>query len=754
MKPVFFITLLLVCTRLVAQSVDNPYRTQYLGNSNNLHWTDTLKWANVVSVTSNGAIPGDGQSDQAAVQQTINTVASQGGGVVYFPAGTYNFTDSLLVKTGVVLRGFTPLITSALDTNYRPASILEFPEFVFDSLANGGTGNNVKNAFKCIVQEENAHDIGLVNLDINRARIIFQPWQWQLKSNLRATTYYPIDTVYNVLIMGVRSNNTAAPSPNIPDATQKPWQQFSWRFASNISVFVSHNAIINNNRLNDNVTDSYNQPGYVTKTRSGITCQVFPADGSGAAFSYTNHYGISLNRCKLKRSGPATNASATGSLSGLGVYPSIPLAQPQEEPSLFAPGNEVIGNWIFKTMRVGIWAAGMGLKIENNTMRDKSGKRQYLSPDGLGCLQPTGPTFEHRGIDFSGWKCRIVNNDIEVNQGFYQIGSGNVYGTTDGEGILLQELGGGTAANDYVISGNTIKATNGLVSLYKIGDINNVTVKNNIYVGAGLHQFEFSADRNGAPNYYVNNLLVDSNYNVNEIKITGSKGGTPSYVTNNLGTGNAPIKVPCHIILSNNTGFAAPVLNNTPCPTAIVPMARIVQPGSDTSYLISPGNTPYTIRVKQVNGSVSNSRVVLYQGITKLDSGQIAATDSTYSFVVNSMQNPGTNYYTVTLTDLTQNILVYSQTIAVQGKALVSVRPEFGHSGLLTYPNPGTAFIVVEGLASTDALQITDALGRNMAVTRIAGNKVQLNGYTPGIYIIKAIGLNGSVRSSRFVVGN
>lgn len=748
MKRKLLAFLLLVAGNLLAQPTDNPYRSKYLPTASNLHWTDTLKWNNIVNVSTFGAIPNDGTSDLAATRQAIDAAAAAGGGIVFFPAGTYNFEDSLLLKSGVVLRGETPTVSEARDTTYRLKSKLEFPAYVFDTTANNGAGYDVKQAFKFIAQVPNAHDIGVVNLDINRARIVFQPWEWQQGQNTRSITYYPIDTVYNVLVMGIRNNNTAISSPSVPDPVHKPWQRFSWRFAANISVFVSFNGVVNNNRLNDSTTDNFNQPGYITNTRAGVTCQPLMPDGSSTAFSYTDHYGIALNRCKLKRTGPRTNAAGTGPLSGYGVYPSIPLATPEEEPSLYATGNEVIGNWIFKTMRVGIWAAGNGLRIENNTTRDLSGKKAYLAPDGVGCLQPIGPTFEHRGIDFSGWKVRVLNNDIEVNQSFY-----GRYGTTDGEGILLQEVGGGTTANDIVISGNTIKGTNGLVSLFKIGDINNTTVKNNRYIGTGMHEFNFTADRNNDPNHYLNNLVIDSNYNVNKMVVEGPKGGTPSYVTNNTGTGSADFSVPCHVILNNNTGFAAPVINNLPCPTTLVPQARIVLPTTDsviTSNL--PTLSVLGLKVKQFGGLLTNSKVFLYRGTTVVDTGTIISQDSTIAFTVTLPPNPGTYFYTAKLIDQSQNITVYSQTLAINLVKPVAVLPGIGVvKALGIYPNPANNLVYITGLEDREQIKVYDALGRNIPVQVTTNGIISVNGLNAGIYSVVAKSAKGP-RQARLVV--
>ncbi|MFC3789725.1 S-layer homology domain-containing protein [Paenibacillus sp. GCM10012307] len=58
-----------------------------------------------ISVADTGAI-GDGASDDTrAFQEALSYVGDRGGGVVFVPSGTYKITGTLLVPTGVTLRG-------------------------------------------------------------------------------------------------------------------------------------------------------------------------------------------------------------------------------------------------------------------------------------------------------------------------------------------------------------------------------------------------------------------------------------------------------------------------------------------------------------------------------------------------------------------------------------------------------------------------------------------------------------------------
>ena len=86
--------LLLVTLLLGASSspVDNPL-ARY-----KLDWTESLKWADVERVE----VP-EGKTADEAFKVAQEKAVVRGGGVVYFPPGTYRFTDTILLKGGAPL---------------------------------------------------------------------------------------------------------------------------------------------------------------------------------------------------------------------------------------------------------------------------------------------------------------------------------------------------------------------------------------------------------------------------------------------------------------------------------------------------------------------------------------------------------------------------------------------------------------------------------------------------------------------------
>jgi hypothetical protein len=78
-----------------------------------------LKLQEVISVKDFGATGNGTTDDTTAIQNAINEVNSLGGGIVFFPAGTYLVSSTLTVSSGVTLHGTGPqgsFITTASAT--------------------------------------------------------------------------------------------------------------------------------------------------------------------------------------------------------------------------------------------------------------------------------------------------------------------------------------------------------------------------------------------------------------------------------------------------------------------------------------------------------------------------------------------------------------------------------------------------------------------------------------------------------------
>ncbi|HIK12072.1 MAG TPA: hypothetical protein IGS52_17740 [Oscillatoriaceae cyanobacterium M33_DOE_052] len=489
---------------------DNPVAAKY---GNDYSWTDEIKWDCVYNITDFRK-----NTDIERFNAARDAAAANGGGVVYFPAGEYNFEDNIYLKNGVVLRGDNPNVADAKSSGYAPRSRLVFPKYE-PRLTGNGTPNDT--AFKKIFTENPSGDsnIGLVNLDINRAAI------W-IVGDAEGGKHR------NLVVFGVRSNNVAEPDPQVPDVSfQDAWLRYSYRFATNIKLNGMENILVANNRLNDAVTDSYEQPGYKVKTADGKSVLTY-GEGNKVPFSYTDHYGIVVNRSK----------------SG-----GFALAATREvEPALFRRGIVIRDNWIYHTMRSAIHAAGDGLVIEGNQITDNPRKQAWAHPTGL--KEPRGAaTFENRAIDWSGSNVRIVGNQYQVYR--HQIMSSH-YLSTDGEGILIQECCGGTLVKGAEVANNQ---GNSYIGFYKVRDMENVKITGNRLLDnvSNSDLIFVVADTNNAP-YGMKNVLIENNQVNGSILVKGTAGGSGNVVRNNRGNNSGAIMVSCHVNVSGNTGFAVP----------------------------------------------------------------------------------------------------------------------------------------------------------------------------------------------------
>jgi hypothetical protein len=99
---------------LSAQPTDNPVATQY-GPGNYPTWVDDLAWANVIDMSTYA----NGAGNFEKFENARDELHAAGGGVLYYPAGSYTFnlpdagygpgigpmSRGLMLKSGVVIRG-------------------------------------------------------------------------------------------------------------------------------------------------------------------------------------------------------------------------------------------------------------------------------------------------------------------------------------------------------------------------------------------------------------------------------------------------------------------------------------------------------------------------------------------------------------------------------------------------------------------------------------------------------------------------
>lgn len=479
-------------------------------------WVDDL-FAGATVVTTTGtpasgaaasALPDGTNDDLAAVQSDIDTLSAGGGGIIYFPAGTYHFTGDLILKDGVILVGAVPT-TDQFDPiskkpTYNPPSNFKFPRYIFST---GSTDSRTARVGKFAVirvdSPANASNLGMVNLDIDGARFGNDRAAGELlpMREVAPGTFVQVpitalagdeDTRLfkneNIIAFGLRVNNASLPEYDIPLVKQNAWQIFPRRFNIILDLFSNRNLYVACNVLQDLSWYVYNgvQDSNVPLIHSAGTINestaidppelVSLSDGSGilADFDMALNDGVSgtagayINLDGIENPLPGTLSHFQPGdkvryrySDGYGIVANnhAPVATtnslfltPISYPHFFRPGVEVCRNWIFNTTRISIAASGYGLKITDNVLRDAVDKIYRINSVGEQFLV-VSQARDNVGINPAGIDVTITGNDIERIAG--QSGTG-VFSNW-GVGIrMLPDTSGPLMIKDWNISDNRI----------------------------------------------------------------------------------------------------------------------------------------------------------------------------------------------------------------------------------------------------------------------------------------------------------
>lgn len=745
------------------------------------HWTDSLPWTRVFNIQNyqNFATPVVLVGDVAlnwlpAFERAQNDAVAAGGGVVYFPRlpqrradgferedSAYYFADDVKVKSNIIIRGENPSADSsdARSRRFKLPTYFRFPKFEYDEGIGrpGGTANTT--AFKSIIADNGAtNNVAIVNVDINRGGIFFQPNFTSVTLPGGNSTQHAVRGMYNILVLGVRNNNVAEPSPNVPSNNIDSWHRWPYRFSCNINLFVDRNAVIANCRLNDFTNndntlriierDDFQQNNYKPNNTPGGA----PLPGNQATFRYTDHYGVSINR--LKR--PVRFGAVTGFVN---------YATQQQEPSLYATGVMVHDSWIYKTQRVGVHVGGRGLQVLRNTIEDDSNKVSFLDPTGVSYINPNNPivTFENRGIDFNGWDARVADNDIAVYRTILQPLS-NTARSADGEGFYSQGQGGVNPRN-VTITGNTVRTSlvglqnavqgatkKGVNGLTLVDEVLNLTIKHNKLNGTPIEL--------NAGGGTLSNCVIDSNENAVFITSIGNNGGAQCYITNNTGyTAPLPlgqniqraIQRNCHVSLNpdpnqstvnTNVGLTPnacqAVTNPFPCLTP-PPTGRMSTPSRDTTVDATVTNFTLKAVFNATSAGGCNIQAVSFYRDDVLIGAGTQENATVWSFDITLSGIGSSNYYSAKA-DLNDGVTSYIVETAASNisQIVVSLDERLARQPISVFPNPSTGRMTLkaEGGEAGYAVQVLDALGRSVYTGRTFANETELNleGVAKGIY--------------------
>jgi len=409
---------------------DNP--TAQLG----LAWTQKLAWGRAIDITTVS-----GGSWQAKLDAAQRRLVAQGGGVVYFPAGEYRFTDSLTIRDGIVLRGADPPSDDPSDERYLPPTCFEFPKYEPNF---SGEGTPIDTAFKGIYADDpaSASNCGVVNIAINRGHV-----------HLNEAAEHRVGN--NRLVFGCLMTNSAVADSRVPDVSigQHAWQRYTkWHFAA-IHVMSGKNALVARNRLAPS-TDNFMVRGYVVR-RHGVHRRKEDRGPTeyDVLFDYDNRPGITvIDFCVGAPGGGEPNGT------------------PETHPWGFRQGAVIRENYVYSTGRTAIAFTGDGTICSGNVIRFKKDVWRQTNT-GLGETHG-GSTNDNRAVQMRGYRWRVEDNDYEVYRNW---AADHKYYINDGEG-LMHENHCNSAIIDSVLRGNR---GNAYLSLYKTGEINGLVVERN-----------------------------------------------------------------------------------------------------------------------------------------------------------------------------------------------------------------------------------------------------------------------------------
>ncbi len=123
-----------------APPTNNAVATFYAGDEGYPAWTDRIRWSNAIDMSKYAK----GRAAFEKFENARDELAARGGGVLYYPAGTYDFSDGpfdglggcgLMLKSGVVIRGEAP---AGRPIAARDGKLHLVTKFVFGMQKRGG----------------------------------------------------------------------------------------------------------------------------------------------------------------------------------------------------------------------------------------------------------------------------------------------------------------------------------------------------------------------------------------------------------------------------------------------------------------------------------------------------------------------------------------------------------------------------------------------------------------------------------------
>lgn len=409
---------------------DNPIATLY--GSGTYSWADTIvNWGCVYNI----------KDYKGSFEETQKAATSDGGGVVYFPAGSYTFSANIMIESNVVIRGEPTTDMAKKDTN--PGSLS--PKTIFK--CNIGEHIGIFNS------DPKGTNFGIVNVELDGCAVMFWPG---LKTSTKGLKFWwtaedVIGMGQNKIVVGNKIHDVTYKHPD-PDNTTSNiiWP---WRFGAAIACYGDSNVLVANNLISKSTT--------TMKTTLTL-------DGKKLTVPYLvdNRYGIDVNQILL--------GGVIGKYMGNQCPPQPGTLTPSCAPWYFRRGLIIRDNYVYMNGRVGIsWSGGgdgktvgSGTLVYNNHVEVAAGTTCWTL-DGKKKMKGYD-TNENRGYDQKGYENNVTMNTGHINR---QKAADTSYMTVDGEGILMQAIGGNDGLRNLWYKNNLLGGSTGYIVYYKLFNV-------------------------------------------------------------------------------------------------------------------------------------------------------------------------------------------------------------------------------------------------------------------------------------------
>lgn len=417
-------------------------------------WAD--KMVNFSCVYNIKDFPGTPDDAFVAAQ---NEALKNGGGVVYFPAGTYAFARNISQSSNIVIRGAPTTAAAKAGKNPGPLS----PKTIFQcpNRAHQGIWNF----------DPQAINLGVVNIFLDQCAVMYWP-------GLKTSSYTPMMSMWwfsATDVTGMGSNKLVLGNV-VRDVSfghsllSKVDNPYPYSFSIAIGVYSDRNALVANNLL-------------PASTRNEQTTITLGGKKMTVPYMYDNRYGIDVNTILL---GAVASNYCKGPGSPCGTPSAFGGLSPHCAPWNFRAGLVIRDNWLAQNGRVGVsWTGGEdgkdvctqgnGTLVYNNHVEVKAGTTCYTVD---GSKEAGGSdTNENRGFMLSGYCSNVTGNTAHVNR---QMAGDTPYETVDGEGLLHQAENGNVGYGDWIVGNDFSGGSSGYIGNWDLQTTKNTFWSDNV----------------------------------------------------------------------------------------------------------------------------------------------------------------------------------------------------------------------------------------------------------------------------------